>query len=131
MAGELVISEANWLEVRNSADAVPMPFRHEIFLDDMEVAGTMHVADIAAKCRAVNAGDELVLLREPKNEHDTRAIRVETKSGVKLGYVPRRRNAVFSRLMDAGKFLVAKLQKKELVDDYYMSLTFGIYLKDI
>lgn len=131
MAGELTVTHNNWLDVRTSAHVVPMPFQHDIFLDDMDVAGTMHVVDITAKCQSLKEGDELVLKREPGNRFDSRAIRVETKAGVKLGYVPRKRNAVYSRLMDAGKMLFVKLQKKDLVDGYYMSLEIGIYLKDV
>ena len=32
----------------------------------------------------------------------------------KIGYVPRQDNVVFSRLMDAGKVLFAKIKEKEM-----------------
>lgn len=131
MAGELTITSANWLDFRTSTGAVPMPFQQEIFLDDVSVAGTMHVDDITAKCEKVKVGDELALKREPYNQYDERAIRVETTEGVKLGYVPRRRNPVYSHLMDAGKLLVAKLKEKNLDDGCYVDLKIGIYMKDI
>ena len=49
---------------------------------------------------------------------------------MKLGYVPARWNAILSRLMDAGKFLSAKVYEKDLVDDFYMRIMIGIYLKE-
>lgn len=33
--------------------------------------------------------------------------------GVKIGYVPRQDNAIFARLMDAGKLLFGKITEKE------------------
>jgi hypothetical protein len=40
-------------------------------------------------------GQPVMLLREPWNPHDKEAVRVETLSGVKLGYVPRDHNNKF------------------------------------
>ena len=51
------------------------------------------------------------LIREPKNEYDELAILVKDEKGHKLGYVPRRNNAPYARLLDAGKVLYA------IVDD--------------
>lgn len=41
------------------------------------------------------------------------AIVIKNVDGVKIGYVPRDDNAVFSRLMDAGKLLFGKISSKE------------------
>lgn len=50
--------------------------------------------------------------------------------GVKIGYVPEKDNAIFSRLMDAGKLLVAYItgMQKRSVD--YQQISIVIYLVD-
>jgi hypothetical protein len=49
------------------------------------------------------------LVREPNNPYDEFAIRVQTKKGRKLGYIPRKQNEALARLMDAGRELYAEL----------------------
>lgn len=46
-------------------------------------------------------GDRLVLMREPDNPHDARAVRVEWR-GAMIGYAPRADNVDLARLMDNG-----------------------------
>ena len=57
----------------------------------------------------ISEGDRLDFLREPSNPHDSQAIMVRTEGGAKIGYVPRADNVIFSRLMDAGKLLFARV----------------------
>ena len=130
MSGELTLGKHNWMEVKDIVSQVPMPFENEIFLEEMEVSGTMDIDDIIVKSETLKHGDALTLKRETSNEFDEHAIQVKTVFGVKLGYVPARWNAILSRLMDAGKFLFAKVYKKDLVDDFYMRIMIGIYLKE-
>ena len=130
MAGELTtISEKNWLDVRASAQVLPMPFQHEVLLKECHVAGTMHVDDILYKTSAIGVGSSLVLKREPQNEYDELAIRVETSAGERIGWVPRKYNDILARLMDAGKLLIAKVSCKVL-EDHWLNLRIEIYLKD-
>ena len=77
----------------------------------------------------MGVGSPLVLKREPNNENDGQAIRVETPTGDRIGWVPRKYNDILARLMDAGKLLVAKVSQKEL-EDHWLNLRIGIYLKD-
>jgi hypothetical protein len=73
------------------------------------VAGTAyHDAGAAATLRP---GDPLMLRREPRNDYDRRAIEVRTRSGLKLGYVPRTDNHALANLMDAGFDVSARVQK--------------------
>ena len=51
--------------------------------------------------------------REPNNPYDKQAIVIKTGNGVKIGYVPKQDNIVFSRLMDAGKLLFGRISGKE------------------
>ena len=77
----------------------------------------------------IKKGDRLTLRRED-NKFDSKAILILTNTGKKVGYVPERDNVVFSRLMDAGKLLVAYITeiKKRSID--YHQISIGIYLVD-
>jgi len=130
MAGELIISDANWLDVRQSVGSTPMPFEREIFLKECHIAGTVHVDDILCKTASVGVGSVLVLKREPENGYDELAIRVETTGGERIGWIPKKHNDVLARLMDAGKLLVAKVTHKEL-EDHWLNMRIEIFLKDV
>lgn len=56
----------------------------------------------------LTVGDSLELVREPDNQHDGHAIRVDW-NGRKLGYVPRAENHTTARLIDQGKWLEARI----------------------
>ncbi|MDP2795781.1 MAG: HIRAN domain-containing protein [Sulfurisoma sp.] len=85
---------------------VSLPFGRDIFLLETHVAGLRyHQAEIAVPKLAV--GQSLALRREPANPHDELAIEIIAATGLKLGYIPRHRNPVLARLMDAGKQLLA------------------------
>lgn len=74
------------------------------------VAGTAyHKAGEAAA--TLRPGDVLALQRERRNDYDPRAIAVRTRSGVKLGYVPRTDNHALANLMDAGFDVSARVQR--------------------
>jgi len=55
---------------------------------------------------------KLDLKREADNEHDKMAIGLWYKKS-KIGFIPREKNEVISRLMNAGKTFFAVLQAKE------------------
>ena len=129
MANELAIVGENWLELSAVGD-LPMPFAREIFLQDCNVAGTMHVDDVLVKAAGVSVGSELVMRRDPKNEYDALAIALETPSGDRLGWVPQRYNQPYARLMDAGKLLVARVTHKEL-EGHWLNMRVSIYLKEV
>ena len=92
---------------------IPKPFEKDIFLFDTYVAGTTHIEGIEELANHLNVDDRLDFFREPDNPYDKKAIVIKTVNGVKIGYVPREDNIVFSRLMDAGKLLFAKISHKE------------------
>jgi hypothetical protein len=72
----------------------------------------------------------LVLQREPTNQYDPLAIMILSTAGHHLGYVPRAKNEVLARLMDAGKLLFGKLETKEWVENW-LKLEVRIYLREI
>ena len=104
------------------------PFEREIYLFTTHVAGTTHVDNILKIDKHLDIDDKLLFFRE-ENPHDEKAIRIETLRKEKIGYVPRSDNVVFSRLMDAGKELYAKIKGKEFIDEW-LRIEIDIYLKD-
>lgn len=117
---------------------LPLPFERDLFLIGVEVAGTNHVPNIEALFDALQEGDRVSLFREPKNEYDEYAIRVDAQpSGeraavlqpVKLGYIPRMYNKMPARLMDAGKLLYGIVRKKEETGGYF-HIVIKLYMQD-
>ena len=103
------------------------PLIQEIHLFDSYVAGTTHLDDKSV-LDEIKAGDRLNLMRED-NKYDEHAILIITESGKKLGYVPEKDNIIFSRLMDAGKKLIAKIKNIEKKGSFNQ-ISIGIYLVD-
>lgn len=101
------------LHNQNGELAVPKPFEKDIFLFDTYIAGTSYIDGIEELEAHLNEDDKLDFFREPDNKYDKRAIVIKTIDGVKIGYVPRYDNAIFSRLMDAGKLLFGRISSKE------------------
>lgn len=108
---------------------LPKPFERDIYLFDTYVAGTSHIEGIENIGESLKEGDRLVFYREPENEHDPQAIRIENLKGEKIGYVPRKDNVVFSRLMDAGKVLFAKVIEKEMKGKW-LKIKIKIYIHE-
>ena len=109
------------------ADAIK-PLTREIYLFDTFVAGVSHLKDKSV-LEEIKTGDQLLLRRED-NKFDDKAILLLTKSGKKLGYVPEKDNAVFSRLMDAGKMLTAYIRMIKVCSIDYHQISIAIYLVD-
>ncbi|MDR1141191.1 MAG: HIRAN domain-containing protein [Planctomycetaceae bacterium] len=97
---------------------IPKPFEQEIFLFDTHVAGTSYVEGIEELEPHLNIDDKLDFFREPDNPDDAKAIVIKNADGIKIGYVPKADNVVFSRLMDAGKLLFARIAKKEMLRNW-------------
>ena len=117
------------LHGRNGNMPIPNPFERDIFLFSTFVAGTTHVEGIEELEKHLQIGDHLDFYREPQNEYEKRAIVIKTKNGVKIGYVPRADNIVFSRLMDAGKLLFGRISKKEILDSW-VKINIKIFLHE-
>ena len=72
---------------------------------------------------------KLILKREPENRFDENAILVLDEQKRKLGYIPEKDNIVFARLMDAGKYLTAKVKSYE-PKGAFRQINISIYLVD-
>lgn len=112
---------------KNSLGELIRPLVKEIHLFDTVIAGTIYIEDEEWYAQ-LQTGEKLSLQRED-NRYDEKAIVIKNGKGDKLGYVPQRDNAVFSRLMDAGKRLSAKVNYARKTDGFYR-VGIGIYLED-
>lgn len=130
MGGELSKTAGNGLAAVISGKGIGeiiKPLTREIHLFDTFVAGTSHLAEKSV-LEKIREGDKLTLRRED-NKFDQNAILILTESSEKVGYVPEKDNIVFSRLMDAGKLLIAKIAKITPRTGY-TQIAIGIYLVD-
>ena len=131
MSQAIVKIDPKYLEfVRTSLDEVglPKPFVREVELLNCNIAGTtfLDLDEIEPELRKHQL---LMLKREPKNKIDDKAILILTEDGQKLGYVPKKKNEVLSNLMDAGKLLFGRLNKKTWVDTW-LKLDVQVFLRD-
>lgn len=108
---------------------VPLPFERDIFLFDTYVAGTSYVEGIEELALYLKPEDRLSFFREPDNPYDQGAIVVKTDAGVKIGYIPKKDNVVFARLMDAGKMLFGRIISTEMQGNW-VKIDIGIYLHE-
>ena len=102
-------------------------FKNEILVLECMVAGTSFrkldtiEADLAATVK-------LDIKREGKNEFDKFAVALYYKT-VKVGYIPKDKNEVIARLMDAGKAFYATIEAKDW-EGTWLRLDVKIYIKD-
>lgn len=130
MGNELTVAQKNMVSVLTAAPLGDLikPLSKDILLFDTYIAGTSHVSDKAV-FTDVKAGDKLILRREPDNRFDENAILVLDEKERKLGYVPEKDNLVFARLMDAGKFLSAKVTSADAMGSFH-EIEIDIYMTD-
>lgn len=100
------------------------PMIKEIFLFDTRISKITSDENILNN---IKIGDTLNLIRE-KNKFDLNDVAIYNTSKEKLGYIPEEDNVIFSRLMDAGKLLYAKIESIDVA--YYYRVKIKIFLKD-
>jgi hypothetical protein len=113
---------------RLNSGTLALPFGRDILLLQCHVAGTAYRALDGVDAQLA-PGEELMLRREPENPHDPLAVRVHRADGTHLGYLPRDRTEVIARLMDAGKFLVARLVESER-EGHWLRLMINVVLHE-
>lgn len=111
-----------------SGAGLSLPFAREIFLMECRVAGTSHL-DLQDLEAELEPGNRLECRREPENPHDPLAVLLQDAQGRKLGYVPRERNEVLARLLDAGKVVFGRLEAKKWVGSW-LKLEIRVFLQD-
>ncbi len=110
MENELILGTQNEISLLldNPLGDLIKPLSHEILLFDSYVAGTTQIRDESV-FDDLKEGDPLILQRAPEDRFDENAILVLDQHKRKVGYIPEKDNVVFARLMDAGKYLTAKV----------------------
>ena len=129
MADIIEINDGNILPFLHNGLDIPRPFHHDIYLISVHIAGTTHIENIDSLEPELTIGKRVSFFREPENEHDERAIVIKNDRGDKLGYIPRDKNEILSRLMDAGKLLYGEVYDKELVGHWW-KIMIRVFLDD-
>jgi hypothetical protein len=81
----------------------------KILVQSSPLAGFQYYAGEALWSQ-MREGDKLELVREPGNEHDAHAVRVEWR-GIKLGYLPRAQNRAVADEMDRGGNVAGRIAR--------------------
>ena len=102
------------------------PFKQEIFLLEIVVAGTSYCEDIKSVESTIVAEKVLTMKREPNNQHDKYAIAIYCDT-IRIGFVPAEINLVCSRLMDAGKLFFCRVVSKEWKNSW-LKIKANIYM---
>lgn len=129
MSNEITIKDKDLLTTitQTGLDDIIKPLVTEIHLFDTYVAGTSYLEEPSI-LDEIKLGDKLTLTRE-ENKFDDNAILIKAQDGRKLGYIPEKDNLIFSRLMDAGKLLMAKISDHDIKGTFH-KIKIGIYLVD-
>lgn len=124
--------------IRDSTQAVPqmrgagtsLPERNgkDIHLIDTHIAGTGYISGFADIEKELTEGTRLIFVREWNNNYDGWAIRVESPTNVKTGYLPRNVNEIIARLMDAGEIVYGKILGRRY-EGNWEKILISVYLK--
>ncbi|HPI38303.1 MAG TPA: HIRAN domain-containing protein [Ignavibacteriaceae bacterium] len=80
------------------------------FLTKFYVAG-FYYYDGETVVNKLKVGDELLIVQEPTNPYDRRALEIFTTNNIKLGYVPRNENPIPSRLLRQNVTIIGTVDK--------------------
>lgn len=103
------------------------PLFREIHLFDTFIAGTANTDKQFLD--KLDTGDKLDL-RSEVNKFEENAVAVYSDGG-KIGYIPEKDVIIFSRLLDAGKALTAKVCDIDRSYSGFMKIKISIYLVDL
>ena len=100
---------------------------HSTFLYGCEVRGSDSLYLEDKVIPRLKENDPVLLIREADNKYDKNAISVATPAGLKLGYIPREHNLIFSRLIDSGNLLFGRVKNFHW-DGKNLELVIKVYL---
>jgi hypothetical protein len=131
MADIIKIDSNNIIDFLHSSASfsVAKPYNQQIFLIEAHIAGTTYIDYIDEIEPKLVEGLKLKFVREADNPHDSLAIMIRDNDGRKLGYVPRNKNEILSRLMDAGKLIYGTVYRKERFDNW-LKISIQIFMDD-
>ena len=126
------LDESNIVAFLNSGKGLQnagKPFSRQIYLVSASIAGAYYVDGIYELLTKIRPDTKQRFVREPDNKYDALAILVKDQNDNKLGYVPREKNPILARLMDAGKFIYGTV-KTINNDDSYINIEMEIFMND-
>lgn len=120
MSNEITISQENMVSILEESGITNLikPLVKEIYLFDTYIAGTSYIKN-QSLFQQLKPNDSLILRRDIENKFDDKAIVILNQKKEKLGYIPRKDNVIFSRLLDAGKLLCASVKEISKKGDFY------------
>jgi hypothetical protein len=133
MTADIIKFDPKFLHLINESfgkGGLPLPFVQEIFLMECHIAGTTYRENIKDLEPDLKEQDILVFKRESDNKNDELAILILDKQGRKIGYVPRAKNEVIARLMDAGKLIFGKIENKEWKGNW-LKIDVKVFMRDM
>ena len=111
---------------KNGIENLIKPLQKEIFLTDIYLSGIIFSS--TASLSALKQGDSLTLQRV-NTKYDDFTVNVLTEKNEHVGEINEFYNAIFARLMDAGKKITAKV-KRIVVNENRNVLLISVYLID-
>lgn len=114
--------------IHDKGGADILPFKQEIFVLNVFVAGTGYCDKIGEVQKYLSPGMQLTMRRRPENEVDEYAIGIYHRD-TRVGWVPMKDNLVIARLMDAGKMFNCKIVSVE-EDERWPKINVSIYMVD-
>ena len=120
MENKITVSNTELVSIINDSGITTLiePLVKEIFLFDTYVAGTSYIEEKEV-FQSLKVNDHLILRRDKENKFDEKAILVLNEKKIKLGFIPRKDNEIFSRLLDAGKLLTGTVKEINIKGDIY------------
>lgn len=113
---------------KNDLQTLIKPLQREIFLFKSHIEGINLISNIENIIKDLKNNDVLTFKRE-KSKFNDFEIAIYSSNGIKLGYVPEMDNVIFSRLMDNGKMLNARIESI-INNNKYKYVEINIYLID-
>ena len=126
-SGSLIVINTGLLNALSKGQLNIDVFKKDLLALECKVAGTSFRKLDSVEAELTNTV-KLEMKREAKNEFDDYAIALYFKE-VKVGYVPRDKNEVIARLMDAGKGFYATIQASSM-EGKWLKLDIKIFMQD-
>lgn len=105
----------------------------DIYILESYIAGLAY-KDREMLERELREDARLYMKRDYSNLHDIKAVKIVSKSGYVLGFLPKKDNEIISRLMDAGKYfycIIDKVDMERLHADIEVYLSYKDVMKEV
>lgn len=100
--------------------------KRKYFLTKFYIAG-FYYYDGDSVVDKLKIGDELLIVQEPSNPYDRRALEIYTTNNIKLGYVPRAENPIPSRLLRQNVKIVGIVDKINLKEEDWRKVRVNLF----